>query len=150
MENESTIAALNSLIQINNDRIEGYRTAAEEAEGADLKAFFAELKATSVKNNFDLRAEVLRLNGKPNEDTSTSGKFYRAWMDVKAALTGNDRKAILSSCEYGEDVAKSAYVEILSNEKIVFTAEQRSLLQQQHLQIVADHDRVKGLRNAAA
>lgn len=30
-------------------------------------------------------------------------------MDVKAALTGKDRKAILNSCEYGEDIAKDSY-----------------------------------------
>lgn len=148
MENEKTIAALNGLIQINNDRIEGYTTASEETKEADLKAFFSELKGTSVKFNFDLRAEVLRLGGKPNEDTSTSGKFYRAWMDVKAALTGNDRKAILGSCEYGEDVAKAAYVEVLSDEDLHLSAEQRSLIQQQHHLIKADHDRVRNLRNA--
>lgn len=149
MENDKSIAALNSLVQINNDRIEGYRTASEEAKEESLKTFFSELKATSVKNNFDLRAEILKLDGKPTEDTSTSGKFYRAWMDIKSALTGSDKKAILNSCEYGEDVAKNAYAEVLSDENLHFTPEHRTLLQEQHQAIVADHNRVKTLRDAS-
>ena len=36
MENEKTIEALNTLITINNDRIEGYETAAKETEEQDL------------------------------------------------------------------------------------------------------------------
>ncbi len=149
MENDKTIAALNSLIQINNDRVEGYKTASEETEAPDQKAFFSELMQTSVKNNFDLRAQVQQLGGKPTDETSTSGKFYRAWMDIKAALTGNDRKAILNSCEYGEDVAKKAYADVLGDETVSFSTEQRTLIQQQHQAIVADHDRVKAARDAA-
>lgn len=34
MENEATIEVLNTLITINNDRIEGYETAANETEDA--------------------------------------------------------------------------------------------------------------------
>ena len=40
MDNEKTIAALNSLIQINNDRFEGYDTAFRETEEQDLKTLF--------------------------------------------------------------------------------------------------------------
>ena len=32
MENEKTIGALNKLIEINNDRIEGYETASKETK----------------------------------------------------------------------------------------------------------------------
>lgn len=150
METEKTIAALNNLVQINNDRIEGYRTASEETESGDLKAFFSELKATSVKINLELRAEVLRLGGKPNEETNLTGKFFRMWMDVKAALTGNDRKLILDSCEYGEDVAKATYADTLADENQHFSPEQRTMLQEQHRALVADHDKVKALRNQVA
>jgi uncharacterized protein (TIGR02284 family) len=147
METEKTIAALNNLIQINNDRIEGYRTASDEAKDSDLKTFFGLLKATSAKLNFELRAEVIRLGGTPTEETKTSGKFFRAWMDVKAALTGNDRKFILDSCEFGEDVAKKTYADTLADETQSFTTVQRTMLQEQHRALVADHDKVKAMRN---
>ena len=38
MDNQKTIAALNALIQINNDRFESYDTAFKEAEEQDLKS----------------------------------------------------------------------------------------------------------------
>ncbi len=38
MENEKTIAVLNTLVQINNDRTEGYETALKETDESELKA----------------------------------------------------------------------------------------------------------------
>lgn len=147
METEKTIAALNSLVQINNDRIEGYKTASEETKDFDLKTFFSQLKSTSTQINSELREEVSRLGGTPTDETRTTGKFFRVWMDVKAAITGNDRKTILESCEYGEDVAKATYKNILENEAENLTYEQQQMLKEQHLALVADHDKVKAMCN---
>ena len=147
METEKTIAALNNLIQINNDRIEGYKTASEETEEFDLKTFFTQLKSTSIQINTELRAEVLRLGGIPTNETKTTGMFFRVWMDVKAALTGKNRTLILESCEYGEDVAKAIYQDILSNQAENLTYEQQSMIKEQHAALVADHDKVKAMSN---
>jgi uncharacterized protein (TIGR02284 family) len=46
-----------------------------------------------------------RLGGTATEGTTTSGKLFRVWMDIKSAMTGSDRKAIINSCEYGEEAA---------------------------------------------
>ena len=148
METEKTTAVLNELIQINNDRIEGYRTASDETDESDLKSFFSELKATSVRLNSELRAEVTRLGGTPTEETKITGKFFRVWMDVKAALTGKNRKLILDSCEFGEDVAKKTYADTLKNDSENLTAEQQSMLREQHSALITDHDKVKSMRNA--
>ncbi len=43
------IEVLNSLITINNDRIEGYETASKETEEHDLKTLFAQFISTSRK-----------------------------------------------------------------------------------------------------
>ena len=61
MENEKTIAVLNSLITINNDRIEGYETAAKETEEQDLKTLFAQFSSTSEKCRKELTDEVSKL-----------------------------------------------------------------------------------------
>jgi uncharacterized protein (TIGR02284 family) len=150
MENEETIDVLNTLITINNDRIEGYETAAKETEEQDLKAFFNELKQTSIYCNKELSAEMTRLGGTATEGTKTTGKFFRVWMDVKAALTGNDRKAILNSCEYGEEAAKETYEETLKNDSEYLSADQQTMIKAQHTLLVADHNKVKTLRDLAA
>jgi uncharacterized protein (TIGR02284 family) len=145
MEIEKTIATLNNLIQINNDRIEGYKTASEETNEADLKSHFSQFQSTSLLINSELRREVTRLGGEPTEETRITGKFFRVWMDVKAALTGNDRKTILESCEYGEDVAKKTYEDTLSEEIENLSYDQQTMLKEQHTSLVADHDKVKSM-----
>lgn len=148
MDNSKRISVLNDLIEINNDRVEGYETAAKETKDADLQGLFASLKATSFTNLSELRTEVTRLGGEVEEGTRTTGKFFRAWMDVKAALTGNDRGVILDSCEFGEDKALEAYEEALDNRSDL-PAEYVFLIQNQQMKLRADHDKVKALRDQA-
>lgn len=148
MHNDNKIEVLNTLITINNDRIEGYETAAKETEELDLKTLFAQFSYTSQKCKQELSNEVTKLGGTPAEGTLTTGKFFRVWMDVKAALTGKNRKAILNSCEYGEDIAKDTYKKVLENDLESLNAEQHSMIKAQHTLLIADHDKVKSLRNA--
>lgn len=147
MENEKTIEVLNTLIQINNDRIEGYESAAKETEERDLKSFFSELSKTSQQCIQELIEEVNKLGGSPTDGTKTTGKFFRVWMDVKAALSGNDRKAILNSCEYGEDVAKDTYENALKDDSDHLTTEQKTMIKAQHGLLTTDHDKVKMMRD---
>lgn len=150
MENQKTIDALNKLITINNDRIEGYETASKETEEADLKTLFANLMATSQKCKRELEAEVMALGGEPSEGTKASGKFFRAWMDVKAALTGKDRKAILNSCEFGEDAAIKTYENVMEDDTRHFNDMQETMVNDQFSLLLADHNTVKSLRDALA
>ncbi len=147
MQNEKTIEVLNTLITINNDRIEGYETAAKETEEQELKTLFAQFTATSLKCKAELKNEVSKLGGTATEGTKTTGKFFRVWMDVKAALTGKDRKAILNSCEYGEDVAKGTYEKALQNDAENLSTEQQTMIKSQHTLLVADHNKVKTMRD---
>jgi len=147
MEKQKTIDVLNTLITINNDRIEGYETASKETEEQDLKTLFAKLSETSTKCKQELESEVTKLGGEIAEGTKTSGKFFRVWMEVKSALTGNDRKAILNSCEYGEDVAVDTYDKVLRNNLEDISDEQKSIITSHYALIRADHDKVKRLRD---
>lgn len=145
MNIEKTISAFNSLIVINNDRIEGYKTAEAEAQETDLKMLFSDLMETSVQNRKELVAAVTRLGGTPDEGTRVTGKFFRVWMDVKAAFTGNDRKAILESCEYGEDVALETYNNVLIQDHVDTDSTEKNMLHKQYALLKVDHDKVKHL-----
>jgi uncharacterized protein (TIGR02284 family) len=147
MERDKTIDVLNTLVEINNDRVEGYETAAKEAEEHDLKNLFTELAITSKLNRQELADEILSLGGEPTEGTRVTGKLYRAWMDVKAALTGKDRKAILDSCEFGEEQALDTYESVLKNDLEHLSLAQQSLISSQYTALKADHRRVKNLRD---
>jgi len=150
MEKEKAIEVLNSLITINNDRIEGYETASKETEEVDLRNMFGQFISTSKKFKHELVREVNAMGGEAAEGTLTSGKFFRAWMDVKAALTGKDRKAILNSCEFGEDRAKETYEKALENDSEDLSSEHRTMISAQKFSLAADHSHIKAMRDALA
>lgn len=145
--NEKSVEVLNDLVRINNDRIEGYQRAAQETrnEDSDLRDVFRQMAQESQQLKQELVSEVARHGGEPSEGTMASGKIYRAWMDVKAAITGGDRKSILSSCEFGEDAAKKAYNDASRSDGLA--PHVRELIVRQKQTIIASHDRIKDLRD---
>ena len=146
MNQEKAIDVLNPLIIINNDRIEGYETASKETEDTELKTLFSKLAATSHRCKAQLISEVHRLGGTPDEGTRVTGKFFRVWMDFKAALTGHDREAILNSCEYGESVAAETYKDTLTDKLGDLNTEQQTMLHAQYALLRADYNTVKNLK----
>ena len=139
---------VNDLIKINYDRIEGYRNAADESKKFDiaLTPVFMKMADESRLNVSALTAHVRKLGGDPESGSTALGKIYRAWMDVKAVFTGNDRKAILSSCEYGEDQAQNAYDAALASDAEMDT-ETRQLITSQKETLKASHDDIKRMRD---
>lgn len=148
MDRDKTIEVLNSLITINNDRIEGYETAIQETEENDLKSLFQQFINNSRKCKQELVYEVNALGGEEAEGTKISGKFFRAWMDLKAALTGKDRKVILDSCEYGEDAAQETYKDVMLNDFEHLNTNQRAMVSTQKQLLLSDHNLVKSMRDA--
>jgi len=148
--NEKTAEVLNDLVRINNDRIEGYNKAADELESKDfdLQAIFRQMSAESRSYVNDLGKYLVHSDdSRDTDDTTLKGKIYRAWMDVKATFTGKDRKAILASCEYGEDAAQKAYESALSSDAEL-SAEIRQLIMDQKTSLKRSHDSIKKLRDA--
>jgi len=143
-----TIEILNDLVVINNDRIVGYERALEETKPADtdLKTLFTSMIDESRKIRIDLAGEVQALGGEFEAGTTASGKLYRAWMDVKAVFTGNDRYTVLANCERGEDAAQKAYKDALEEDMPGYI---RSTLEAQKQMLKASHDKIKALRDLA-
>lgn len=141
-----TPEALNDLIEINNDRVEGYEKAAAQAKDTDLKAIFNSNAADSRRFAEELRSIVNKEGEHSAEGTTTRGKIYRTWMDVKATFGGADRKGILSSCEFGEDAAQRAYKTVLSDNNI--SAEARAVIEQQERTLRGALERIRALRDS--
>jgi uncharacterized protein (TIGR02284 family) len=144
-KDNETVSLLNDVIRINNDRIEGYERAIDDTEDPQLKNLFQSMAQESRKFKNELLTEVIKLEGKPEEGTTTSGKVFRVWMDFKSAVAGKDRKAILTSCEFGEDAAKETYETVLKSEKL--NPQYVAMLTQHLSSIKASHDKIKALRD---
>jgi uncharacterized protein (TIGR02284 family) len=151
MENEKVTGILNDLVRINHDRVVGYEKAVDELKDsdADLKVLFQRYITESRQFGMELTQEVSRLGGDPADGTTNSGKIYRVWMDLKAAITGKDRKTILNNCEFGEDAAQKAYDTAL-NSDVELEPSIRDLVVRQKATLKAGHDEVKRLRDLQA
>ena len=149
--NEHTTEVLNDLIEINNDRIVGYEKAIDELkdEDADLKTLFHRYTQDSKQYANELTHEITRLGGDPADGTTNSGKIYRVWMDLKAAITGKDRQTILDNCEFGEDAAQKAY-DLALNADAEIEPSLRDLIVRQKATLKTGHDEVKRLRDLQA
>ena len=148
MENKQNLAeVLNDLIQINNDRVSGYERALKELKvgDTDLRDIFLSYIDQSRNLRNTLGTEVQSLGVKMDDGTTTSGKIYRAWMDVKALFTGKDRQTILDNCEYGEDAAQKAYKEALNTDNL--PAYLYALINRQKDELRQAHDEIKALRD---
>ncbi len=145
---EELLLVLNDLIQINNDRVEGYEKAMNESKDSDtdLKSVFTEMADQSRKYAAELTQEVGRLGGEATDSTTLSGKVYRIWMDLQALISGKDRETILGSCEYGEDVAQRAYDAALESDAYMST-EIRQLISTQKSNLKKSHDLIKKYRD---
>jgi uncharacterized protein (TIGR02284 family) len=147
--NEKTVEILNDLIEINNDRVRGYERASKETDtkDADLRSLFDDMATESRRYANELSSYVSRSGQEPAEGTTIKGKIYRAWMDIKASFSGNDRKAVLASCEYGEDAAQKAYDQALASDAELST-EVRQLIMEQKTSLKRSHDKIKKMRDA--
>jgi len=148
-DTKQTIEVLNDLIQINNDRIAGYERAIKETstEDNDLKVLFASMIGESHQIKIALATEVQALGADVEKGTTTSGKIYRAWMDVKAMFAGHDRHSVLANCEAGEDAAQRAYRMALEHDLPQYI---RELLTRQQETLRESHDEIKMMRDQYA
>ncbi len=146
---EKTSKNLKELIIINNDRYEGYKTAAKETKDSDLKSLFQSYSAQSNQFGEELRDIMPDDKYSPDEgETKNTGKLYRVFMDMKAALEGKDRKGILASCEFGEDEAKKTYEEVLENPGDLKDSA-LTVIRKQHAELKKAHDKIKAMRDSA-
>lgn len=146
---ETTINVLNDLIEINNDRADGFDRAAADLkeENVDLKALFSQMSSGSRKNVTELAGLVGKNGDNPETGNTVLGTLHRAWLDIKATFGGDDRHSILAECERGEDAIKKAYKDALQENDL--GEEVRNILLSQQKEINTSHDAIKALRDAS-
>jgi uncharacterized protein (TIGR02284 family) len=147
MTNNEVIETLNDLVQIHNDRIAGYEKSLKELrpEDEDLRPNFLGYIKQSHDFKSALGTEIQVLKGTIDTDTTTGGKLYRMWMDIKSAFTGKNDHAILSNAEFGEDNVQKAYRHALKED---LPSNIRDLVETQQSDLKQVHDEVKALRDA--
>jgi uncharacterized protein (TIGR02284 family) len=145
LSNDDVISCLNNLIETCKDGQEGFTEAAGAVSNSQLKPLFAEFAQQRAEFSGVLQELVRSLGGDPETEGSVSGSLHRGWIDLKAAITGNDEEAILNECERGEDSAKENYSDALQEN---LPANIRDVVEQQYQAVLAAHNRIKMLRDS--
>ena len=136
---------LNTLISTLIDSINGYRDAAENAQGSQFQELFRRMADDRSRVAEDLRAEVRRLGGNPPDDGSFLGATHQRFLDLKAAITGRDDQAIINEVERGEDYLKEKFETALNSDEL--PVESRSVVERAYQSVREGHDRVRDLKH---
>ena len=136
---------LNTLLATLTDSINGYRDSAENIEDGNFKQLFLDSAEERSRVAEDLRAEVRRLGGDPNDDGSVMGKTHQVFLDLKAAVTGRDDKAIINEVERGEDYLKEKFEAALQSDKL--TGETRDIVERAFTSVRRGHDRIAEIKH---
>lgn len=139
---EELTTTLSELLKVNNDRIGIYRKAVREINDHDLKVVFQRAIEESRKIEAVLALEIFKRNSLPDVDaTTTAGKIYRLWLDIKDFFTGSDCNSIIEACEFSEYAVQKAYKQALQHEDI--SMELSQILNDQTMALRNSH---KGLK----
>jgi uncharacterized protein (TIGR02284 family) len=139
------ITTLNTLTTTVIDSVNGYRDAAENSESGRFQEMFRTNADERSRVAEDLRAEVRRLGGEPETDQSTAGSLHQRWVDLKAAITGRDDKAIINEVERGEDYLKEKFETALNSDHL--SGDSRAVVERAFQSVRKGHDQVASIKH---
>ena len=136
---------LKTLTTTLNDSVNGYREAAEHAEGEQFREIFRTNASERERVAGELAGEVRRSGGTPDEDGSLLGKTHHVFLDLKAAVTGRNDKAIINEVERGEDYLKEKFETALASDKL--SPESREIVERAFQSVRKGHDQISSLKH---
>ena len=144
-EHSSEISTLNTLIATTIDSINGYEESAQNIDNQRFSEIFRRRANERQEIVEQLRAEVRRLGGDPEDDGSVMGKAHQRFADLKAAITGRDEKSIINEVERGEDYLKSKWQSALQSGDL--HGPTHDLIERCYQSIKAGHDQMSSLKH---
>jgi uncharacterized protein (TIGR02284 family) len=145
-EHSATISTLNTLIATTIDSVTGYEDSAQNIHDERLREMFRSRADERQRIVEELRSEVRRLGGDPEDGGSFMGKAHQRFEDLKAAITGRDEKAIINEVERGEDYLKEKWQAALQSGDL--NGESHDIVERCYQSVKAGHDQVSQLKHA--
>jgi uncharacterized protein (TIGR02284 family) len=144
-EHSTEISTLNTLIATTIDSINGYEEAASQSEAGRFQQIFHDRASERQRVVEDLRSEVRRLGGEPEDAGSFLGKAHQAFFGLKAAITGRDEKSIINEVERGEDYLKEKWQAALQSGEL--HGPTHDLIERCYQSIKTGHDQMSNLKH---
>jgi len=144
-EHSEATSTLNTLIATTIDSITGYEDSAQNIDNERFREIFRRRASERQEVVEQLRQEVRRLGGDPEDSGSFLGKAHQRFEDLKAAITGRDEKSIINEVERGEDYLKEKWQAALQSGDL--HGETHDLIQRCYQSIKAGHDQMSQLKH---
>lgn len=144
-EHSEDISTLNTLIATTIDSVTGYENSAKDIHDDRFREMFRSRADERQKVVEELRGEVRRLGGDPEEGGSFMGKAHQRFEDLKAAITGRDEKAIINEVERGEDYLKEKFQAALQGGTL--HGESHDVVERCYQSVKAGHDQISQLKH---
>jgi uncharacterized protein (TIGR02284 family) len=139
-------STLNDLIETCKDGEAGFRTSAEKLRDPQTRQLFESYANQRANFARDLQGLVVKFGGDAETSGSTTGALHRGWLNLKAAIAGNDDQAILEEAERGEDTAVKNYRDAMAKD---FPSDIRAVIERQYGEVQQTHNNVRALRDSA-
>lgn len=139
------IITLNTLTATLIDSVNGYQDAAENTHSDRFKEMFTQAADERTEAVEKLRAQVTAIGGSAEDDGSFLGKTHQRFLDLKAAITGRDDKAIINEVERGEDYLKEKFELALSKGEL--SAQSRTIVEEVFQSVRNGHDKMSSLKH---
>lgn len=147
-ETSHDIRTLNGLIATTLDSVDGYTTAAEDADNSSYRQAFLSRAAERRGVVQVLQNEVSRLGGNPEDDGTALAGAHRAFLNLKAAVTGKDDQAIVNEVERGEDHIKAKFDNALQDGEL--SGPVLAAIRSAYESVRAGHDEMRNLKQTLA
>ena len=144
-EHSGAISTLNTLIATTIDSITGYEDSAQNIDNDRFREIFRQRANERQQIVEQLRSEVRRLGGEPEDGGSFMGKAHQRFEDLKAAITGRDEKAIINEVERGEDYLKDKWQTALQSGEL--KGESHDLVERCYQSVKSGHDQMSQLKH---
>jgi uncharacterized protein (TIGR02284 family) len=145
MDNQGQVSTLNTLIATLIDSVTGYEDAASNADGNRFQEIFRTRAQERNRAVEELRSEVRRLGGNPEDDGSFLGKTHQRFLDLKAAVTGRDDQAVINEVERGEDYLKEKFESALNGDTL--TGDARATVERVYQSVRSGHDQISQIKH---
>ena len=140
------IRTLNGLIATTLDSADGYEAAAKDATNGRFTDRFTARAAERRKAVSELQAEVFRQGGNPEDDGTVLAGAHRVFLDLKAAVTGQDDKAIVNEVERGEDHIKAKFESAMQDSDL--SAATNAAVGSAWASVKSGHDEMRDLKHS--
>lgn len=143
---EHDVKILNSLIETTIDSVDGYEKAARDSKNEQFRRMFEERAFERRRVCDELRNEVTRLGGEPEDDGSMLASAHRSFLKLRDVVAGGDDTQVIDEVERGEDFIKDKYETAMRDDEL--SAEARQTITRAYDSVKSGHDQMSALKHS--